>query len=214
MIAVVVLLLGIDAKAGTIAQSVNFFFAENGTNFRHYNQLDPSLAPLNDVTTLVNVFGTGNGYLLTNPTLNTITFNATLSWMLDVDGGASLSSVSTVPVTLLPGHLIHFIPFSVFSSPGYQFFTIQTTNLDVYIGTGTLGPFQFGGFRDNVTTDNSSITIELRLQDRMLSGTETVTYYYGNTVFVPEPTSLAMLSLGLATIAGLAWRRRKVRLAG
>jgi hypothetical protein len=35
-----------------------------------------------------------------------------------------------------------------------------------------------------------------------------------NGVTVPEPTSLATLSVGLATVAGLAWRHRKATLVG
>jgi hypothetical protein len=41
-------------------------------------------------------------------------------------------------------------------------------------------------------------------------GTETVTYYYGSSFPVAEPASLVMLTLGLAVVAGLAWRHRKV----
>jgi hypothetical protein len=33
-------------------------------------------------------------------------------------------------------------------------------------------------------------------------------------VVMPEPTSLMMLSLGLAAVAGVAWRHRKAKLAG
>jgi hypothetical protein len=39
------------------------------------------------------------------------------------------------------------------------------------------------------------------------------TYNITSDFAVPEPASLAMLSLGLATVAGLVWRHRKVRLA-
>jgi hypothetical protein len=39
------------------------------------------------------------------------------------------------------------------------------------------------------------------------------TYNFTSDSAVPEPASLAILSLGLAAVAGLAWRHRKAKLA-
>jgi hypothetical protein len=44
------------------------------------------------------------------------------------------------------------------------------------------------------------------------TGSQNLTYRVEGHA-VPEPVSLVMLTLGLATVAGLAWRQRKVRLA-
>jgi hypothetical protein len=101
------------------------------------------------------------------------------------------------------------IPIVVPSS-GVEAASLQTTNVGAYICNCMLVTGFFGVpiLRESVNTDNPNIRVR-SLLDANLPGTETVTYYYGNTFFTPEPTSLAMLSLGLATVAGLAWRQQR-----
>jgi hypothetical protein len=223
IIAAAVLLFGVQAHAGTITQTVGFDTREHGGfGLLPYNQLDPSLAPLNDVATTVNFVGvSGNLYYLVNPTSTTITFDATLNWLLVIDGGTSASNRFTVNATLGPSQFTT-LQFSLF---GFQLSSVQssqTTNLSGYIGTGQLYPFGsptsggFVGYFERVTVDNSSIMVTTMYDQQPVStsamiGTETVTYYFGPTVIMPEPASLVMLSIGLATVAGvagLAWQHR------
>jgi hypothetical protein len=75
-----------------------------------------------------------------------------------------------------------------------------------------LVPPGFGAV-ESVTADNSLITVTPFGSNVDFRGSETITYYYGSSFPVPEPVSLVMLSVGLATVAGLAWRHRKARLA-
>jgi hypothetical protein len=216
-IAVVALLFAIQAHAGTITQTISFHFAAHGTTFTAYNQLDPSLAPLNGVVSTVTFLqgGVGNTFDVTNPTTNTISFHATLTWSLITDGG-NLFSTSIIPVTLGPNQTIALTPLQI-PAPGYVISGAKTTGLSVYIGTGQLAPFLAVGspFGDNVFVDNSSITVRSETGGTfggLLDGSETVTYFFGSTFVQPEPASLGMLSLGLVGVAALAWRHRKAKL--
>jgi hypothetical protein len=211
-IAVAVVLFGIQTHAGTMTQTAGFIAAPHGGTLGSYSQLNPSLAPLNAVVTTITVGGQGNIYTLTNPTSNTISFTASLFGALNIDT-LGFVSVSTMSETLGPfqSTMLTTLPLPM----GTQSSSAQTTNLSAYIGTGTLVVTQFGGgFQDSVHTDNPSIIVSSPpLPNFAFGGTETVTYYYGSTFLIPEPTSLVMLSLGLAAVAGLAWRQRKAKLA-
>jgi hypothetical protein len=216
-IAVAFLSFGIQAHAGIITQTSNFHYADHGgTGAQPYNQLDPSLTPLNAVVFSISIAGYpvsfGHTFEVSNPTSNTISFNATLSGGLFTEAGG-FTTMPTVPTTLGPHQSKDFIPLIV-PSPAFQSSMTQTTNLDRYVGTGMVVPAGFGGF-ERVTADNSLITVTQLGATAEFLGSETITYYYGSSFPVPEPASLAMLSFGLPTIAMLmlAWRKRRARLA-
>jgi hypothetical protein len=193
-----------------MTQTAGFLAAPHGGMTAVINQLPPMLEPLNAVVTTVTVGGQGNIYTLRNPTSNAVSFNATVFGALGVDA-VSFVSVSTVPVTLVPfqSTMLTTLPLPM----GTQSSTVQTTNLSAYIGTSTVP--NTGGFMDHVMASDPSINVSMSsfIPTYEFGGTEMVTYYYGSTLLLPEPASLAMLSLGLAAVAGLAWRRRKAKRA-
>jgi hypothetical protein len=154
--------------------------------------------------------GTGHTFQVTNPTSTTISFNAMLFGSLGTEAGG-FSTMSTVPTTLGPGQFTFFAPLIV-PSPAFQSSMTQTTDLGRYVGTGMLVPAGFGGI-ESVTTDNSLIKVTQLGTSANFQGSETIPYYYGTSFPVPEPASLMMLSLGLATVAMLAWRQRKAKFA-
>jgi hypothetical protein len=217
-IAVAVLLFGIQAQAGIITQTSELNFASHGGfGAKPYNQLDPSLAPLNAVVFTVTLDGPGEGlgptgrgdsYLVTNPTSNTISFNAMLQGiMYSNDAEYGFSASSTVPVTLGPNESTFLLSFQL-PPFGIQVTRGVTMDLGQYVGTGILTPLFFES--DNVSVDNSLITVSNRDAFKF-TGTETITYYYGSTFLMPEPASLTVLSLGLAAVAGLTWHRRRAK---
>jgi hypothetical protein len=216
-IAVAVLLFGIPAHAGIITQTVSFNIRSHGGtgNFLNFNQLDPSLAPLNAVVLTVSATGyafssgiTGHDdtFQVTNPTANTISFNAMLFGSLSTDAGG-FRTMSTVPTTLGPHQSQDFIPLLI-PSPAFQSTMTLLGDLSQseYVGTGTF--LTVVSDLNFVITDNSLISVT-DLDARIIDGFETITYYYGSSFLVPEPASLVMLSIGLTMVAGLAWHRRR-----
>ena len=195
----VVLTFGVQAHAGTITQFASFTYQEHDSRDVAYKQLDPALAPLNAVAFSVNATGTSGPWTITNPTLSTLSFMLTISSRLSTDAGNS-DSASTVPVTLGPQSSQEFS-----ASQSYSGSLALTTNLSSYIGTGMVPPF--GNFSARFSPDNSQITV-MDGHLGSVSGTESVSYFYGPTPLLPEPTSLFMLSLGLATVGCVAWPSR------
>jgi hypothetical protein len=209
--AVAVLLFGIQAHAGMMTQTSNFHFASHGGTGAippGFNQLDPSLAPLNAVLFTLIFSASFETFEVLNPTFNTISFNATLSGSFGEGNVGIYRTQFTEPVTLPGGQSTFLTPLTI-PPPGVQLSNAQTTGLSEYVGTGQVF-LTFGGF-DNATIDNSLIQVS-NLDASDFRGTETVTYYYGSTLLLPEPASLAMLSLGLAAVAIMRWQHRKSKL--
>jgi hypothetical protein len=206
IIAVAVVLFGVHAQAGVMTQTANFDFRSHATVTGFYNQLNPSLAPLNHVliTVTYSLGSVFDSFQFTNPTSNTISFNATLSGNIELDG-CFFGTRSTVPVTLFPFQS-QLLALSI--PAGSQSSNVETTGLDQYVGTGMLAPF--GTAMDFGTPDNPLIGVT-NLDAFEFRGTETVTYFYGSTFLAPAPPSLVMLSVGLIVIGGLAWRLRKAK---
>lgn len=203
--AATMLLFGVGLEAGTITQTVSFVYMSHNSRPFPYNQLDPSLAPLNEVVFEVNANGAQGPFHVTNPTGSTLSFNLFVSATLSTDGGGT-STATTVPTTLGPGASIDISPTLSYSGSAFK-----TTNLSSYVGTSDIMPSAF--FFGSVFSSNPLITI---MDDSAFggpglfaSGTEKVTYAFGDTLGVPEPHSMIMLSLGLAAIAGM--RHRSVR---
>jgi hypothetical protein len=212
MIAVAVVLFGVQARAGVITQTSRFNYAPHGgSGSDGYNQFDPSLGTLGVVAfTVTYSLGSGfEGFQFTNPTSSTITFNASLFGTAELDG-CFFGTTSTVPVTLGPFSQSLILGLTI--PPGFQSSNVETTGLDRYVGTGLLTPIT--AFGDGATVDNPLITIS-NVDGARFTGTETITYDYLSPLPppVPAPPSLVLLSVGLVVIGGLAWRRRKAKVA-
>jgi hypothetical protein len=211
-IAVAVVLFSNQAHAGIMTQTTNFNFASHagtGAIPSSYNQLDPSLGPLNAVIgTLSMSAGQFETFQVTNPTSNTISFNVTQFGSFGETNAGQFTITSTEPVTLLGGQSTTLPPLMI--PPGFQTSLAQTTDLSKYVGTGQL--FFLFGFNDGALPDNSLIRVS-NSDGYRIPGAETVTYLYGSTLLLPAPPSLVMLSLGLIVAGGLAWRHRKAKLA-
>jgi len=96
------------------------------------------------------------------------------------------------------------------SGSAFTVFTAMTTDLSQFVGTGQNVISGMIGF--NITVDNPAITVTppdgTNVRPLAEHGTSTVTYLYGTTFSIPEPSSVVMMTLGLAAVAALAWRRR------
>jgi hypothetical protein len=220
-IALLLVFFGINAHAGVITQTVNFHLAPHGASSTPYNQFNPSLGPLNVVATTVTyttggAFGPsfGNVYELQNMTSSAIVFNARLFGFVNSDAGGTLFTNTTVPLILGAGQMTFLQPVPAF---GAQYSNYRTgLDLSGYIGTGQLLPFAMTGFptEDSVTADSPSILVTSD-QNYRYNGTETVAYYFGDSFPLPEPSSLVMVSVGLAAVAACLWRQGvKARCAG
>jgi hypothetical protein len=226
VIAVVVVVFAVEAQAGTMTQTAGFHFAAHGgSGGQPYNQLNPGLAPLNAVVFSITVEGSANGFsgqgdlfVVSNNTFGTtLSFNTTVAGTFSSEAGG-FSTRYTVPTTLGPGGSMDFTPIQI-PPQGFQSTMVETTNLSLWVGTGTLTPI-VGAFFESVTTDvpppsqGPPLVSVTELSTFNFQGSETITYYYGSSfppAPAPAPPSLVMLSLGLAAVAGLAWRQRKAR---
>lgn len=212
--AVAVLLAGGGARAGIIVQSPFFHFASHGTDFRPYSQLSPDLAPLNAVAFESTAIGRSDDYFLDNRSASTVTFAATAFDAFSLDaGGVSFSRTFTIT---LPGFGGTDLSWLINNGKPIVASRLVTTDLDRFIGTGLLS-FE-GTIIESLRVDDPAIHVYSSGLGAVgggfafYDGTETITYYYGSTLGpVPEPASLISMSLGLASVAGLAWRRRRVR---
>jgi hypothetical protein len=108
-------LSGVQAQAGTIPQTVGYFYGAEFSQPDVYSQLNPALGPLNAVliTATIDPNGFGATYRLTNRTANTINFNATLGGSVVTDAGITPTLSNTVPVTLGPNQSTILTPYHV-----------------------------------------------------------------------------------------------------
>ncbi len=202
----------LSTLGGTIVQTTGFHEDNHNPLVGSYNQFNPALGPLNEVVTTVTlnpygIDGTGNAYFLTNQGAVAISFHATIWGTADTDGGKWESINNQVPMTL--GAFSQSLVFPIDVPKSFQTTQIRTSNLSGYIGTGQLltGAMDPGGNQELVSVDDFRVSV--RPQSALnITGIETVTYYYGSSFAVPEPASVVGMALGLAVVAGMAWRRR------
>ena len=193
----ILLALGSRTTAGTIVQTAAYHFADNDTSFQYYNQFNPSLGKLLDVT-IQSQGDVGSGLLtFINSTAVDQTFNGSVSFLLSTDGGSTYVS-NAFTLTLAPGESVkEGVSLAYDLSQSYA-------NTSLWVGTGQLGANEFGlspflGLSG--TSDNPNITISSFVDTGMASmtGVETVTYLYG----VPEPPSFTLMvtsCLGLLAV--------------
>jgi hypothetical protein len=208
----VLVLIGVQAQAGTITTGARFQFALHGAmGSTNYDPFNPALGPLNAVQTTISVLGVGPSYLLTNPTSSAITFLAGTDFELFSMGGFYDAKASYL-LTLGPGQstdVTTFISLSTVSNT-----TALFSNLDGFLGTTPASLPGITGANSGVFPTNSAIRSVMDPSFAFsFSGNVSVTYYYGSTLLLPEPGSVVLLSLGLAAVAGLAWRRHRASLA-
>jgi PEP-CTERM motif len=195
-------------RAGTITQTISFHYATHGTTFVPYNQLNPSLAPLNNVAFTVGLgFAGGSVFSLVNTTGSEQTFNVNERTDVSTDGG-SATAFAVESVTLKPGAMTLVTTPNIYAN----LFAMQSTGLSHFVGTSELQPTI--GLSGSAVPSISGIQVTDVTQQfatTRADGSETVTYYFGTTFFTPEPSSVLMMLIGLAPVAALAWRRRKAQ---
>lgn len=184
--------------AGTIVQTVTFHYATHGTTFTGYNQLNPSLAPLNDVIFNTHFdFAGGLVFSLLNTNSTTQTFNVTERTNVTTDGGGFLTNSAVESITLAPQETRFITPPSIVGNIS----TTQITSLSSFIGTSGLDPMlsltgsvtpNIGGIRVTDVTNMFGTTLA--------NGSETITYLFGTTVAVPEPASILTMLTGLVSV--------------
>jgi hypothetical protein len=198
--------LGGRANAASIVQTVDYGFAPHGTNFGYYNQFNPSMGTLLDVT--IQTQGNASVYDVMFNNLTTVdqTFTGSVSFKLGTDGGPTSGSNSFTTLTLASGQFVF-----EGASTAYDLST-SYGNTSFWVGTGQLGPFQFVAdypvphpfFSVEGQSDNPNISISTSQSYFVFTGVETVTYVYQPVAAVPEPPAYMML--GTACLGLLAVR--------
>ncbi len=194
-------------SAGTVVQTVNFYGAsEGGVGLNEYNQMSPSLAPLNVVSFTTTASGTSL-YNIINNSQNTQTVNVTQTSELVVGSyptayNALLDAESTVTYQIT---LTAFEQYGERASVSGSASTAVTTNLSQFVGTGQNSIDS--AIYLILSFDNPSITFSRQDPESYsyTSGTSTVTYFYQGSF--PEPASIVMMTVGLTTVAALACLR-------
>jgi hypothetical protein len=199
------------AQAGTIVQSVNFHFAEAGTNFDYFWGFDPSLGTLSEVDVRVSGDAGLSAISVFNTSNNPQNFNTFASFTLGTDAGPTRIMSSTRFENIPSGQIFLF---GETTAGSFDLSASYRDNLRPWIGLGYLSPFYLafyssGGVITNlqVGSDNPNILINTSGALIGLDGTETVTYIFRAFGAVPEPSSLVMSGTAVLLLALVAWRR-------
>jgi hypothetical protein len=193
-----------QTSGGALVQQTVFTILPKGSNPGSYNQLSPSLAPLNVVAFDSTCTGTTSGIRLTNTTSAPVSFKLTIQDTFS-DDALFFFQTQTIPLTLSANQTLD----TGFSINGGKplIGSASLYNPVGFVGTGTLVPdvsaFETA-FTDSGVVHFTGLTPTGDIIPNY-NGIETITYLYGPTS--PEPASLVMLSIGLAAVAGFAWRQ-------
>jgi hypothetical protein len=190
------------AGAATIVQTVSFHFADHGTMYTLFNQLDPSQAPLNAIEWDVNTTG-GQGFLVHNQTSSPIMVNLSGTVFLATDGG-NVSFPYTTPVSVAP-ITPAFVSESVSFSGGRQSYGSPDLT-SYYVGKGTFPPGVSLEITGTLDVPATIATVTPASMYPTVDGTETITYFAGSTFLVPAPPSVVIIGMGLAGVFALAQR--------
>ena len=208
MVSVALTICGVGRPAlpSSIVVSTPMEYASHGVRYAGYQQFDPALGPLREVDIAISGTASSDDYTFTNVTPSPITFTGTVLEEFHSAGATDVAFVSTFTETLAPYHSSgnHYVDGKFVASASY---TPATIDLSQWVGTG-LHPIDMDVFPGSTASaSDPGITVEgHREYAGFIDGTETVTYLYGT--IVPEPSSVVMLSLGLAGALGMAWLRR------
>jgi hypothetical protein len=197
------------ASGGTLVQTDSFHIQEHGTTYPAYNQLLPSLGPLNVVALDLAATGSSTEIDLTNNSSAPVSFNLTIhdEFGFDINHLPTLMLTTTIPLTL-SAHQVMDTEFPLnggnpFTASAYFAFPSTAG----FVGTGTMIPL--GMLDPEISSvDNAAISFFENFSYGIPSfiGTETITYLYGPTA--PEPPSFVLLFLGLGAVGVAAWCRR------
>jgi hypothetical protein len=199
--AVLLLIIALPAGAGTITQTRSFEQQGAAVVAIGFNRLDPSLGPLNGIEFDVNVTGSVEFDVEDTGPPVTVTFSGLV--FITTDAGGTTGHFS-MPLSFSPA-----IGTSVVESVSYSGSLIVAASPSLtaqYVGNGQFAA-QIGTDGSATADPSSGIVITKPSHDQSGSGTETITYFFGSTpVPMPEPPALAMLGIGLITVAGLCHR--------
>jgi hypothetical protein len=205
LLACLLLLATSSAQAGTIIQTHAFHYAPHGSMVPGFNQLDPSLAPLNAVEFDVTATGS-QSYTVMNETTGPLTVTLSGDLVLSTDAGMTSSHFAT-PVSLNPFQAVSVTESIAFSNSlqvlGSPSLTAQ------YVGAGLFLPsamFQTA----SLGVDTSSASVSPDSSGPVVDGIETVKFFFGPTFPAPEPMGLVMFGIGIVATAGARYYGSRV----
>ncbi|MGD9648995.1 MAG: PEP-CTERM sorting domain-containing protein [Pirellulales bacterium] len=214
VVALAALAHGPRAQAATVSYSEAFSIPVPGSHTVTLPQWDPALFPDQKLTGVKLVLDATAGAHITqeNNTAEVGLMGVILYSELKVsaltinfsdDFGAQSAFAFSEPSDGTPGSGPDLVDFGIVSDSETSGGTVFTR--DPFIGNGSF-PVSVSSRNTilrarDAQQEDSTITVT----DYMASGTLTMVYTYSP---VPEPTALAMLTIGCAGLAAVAWRRR------
>jgi hypothetical protein len=202
---VLVMLAAGQAKAGQVTYSTNFILGYMGEAVYAVPQFDPGLGSLSGIQVAISsadsVGNVGEFFNLASP--GYYCTQATVGAGLGASGpGFNYSDSPTTSqfVMLQPDARAYIYNNAQIDSGSYD---IAPSYFGAYEGTGmTCFNFDIGVFSDSSNSQVTAIT----LPSGEWTGTVEVTYTY-----VPEPSSIAMLPIGIGFVIACVARRKKQR---
>jgi len=203
-------------QASTISSTLSF--SGTGTQDMAFSQFNPILGTLTSVS--LEVIGSLNSTLtavnisnqyptpgLGSPSGGTASTSSTFSVATDSWGFTPVVS----PVTLVAGGQFTMPAGDSATVTGSQTFDFMytTPNLTDFTGTGQVSLPASISMVPQIVAYGGGLTYAYATPPPVAGLTETLTYNY-NPVLVPEPSTFALLAVGVLGLIGYVWRKRSV----
>jgi hypothetical protein len=197
-------------RAGTITQISRINLQSHGGGYDTFNQLDPSLAPLNGVEFDATITGT-RLFSVTNLTPMSLNITATVQMVLRTDAGVT-STHFLMPLSI-PGNPITgggtIGGSESLTSSGSLVLLASPSLTATYVGTSFFAPDGSFTLAMELDVPSTIATVAVDPSAGSFVGTETVTFFFGPTPApTPEPRGFVMLGVGLLSVAAVGYRSR------
>lgn len=196
----VVMLVAGQIQAGTITQDSGFGTLGRAVVASPINQFNPALGTLNDVVVSMTLNASDPTAVIDNNTSTPITTNVTTLISASYGNSEIFSQIGPTQVTLgaFADYELGVLVPGALTLSGILFAALEGDGVyGEFVGTSTTDVVPL--FSETVTVSSPDLYYEYGIY-LPVSGTETVTYYYGNSFYVPAPSSAIILGMGLFAV--------------